>query len=194
MSLLYKLLFFAFIMLNIYEHSCASLEYSPADNKINKKNNDDYFYDEGLSDADKEKMREDRKLEEEQNLKEMTTTTEKTPDWFVRPNKSDDTLKEFMEEAIKEYMKKMRDEYMEKMKSKKESDINHPFWSVVTLVIFFGSGIVIGLSIVMIRGSKFQNNKLRKKSTAVNRSNNTSHTNNNKTTAYTSVPQTELTI
>lgn len=119
--------------------------------------NDDYFYDSSLTKEDIKKIQDEKsKLEEQRELEnEVKQPAEKEPDWFARSNNTDDPMAKFMEEAIKDYMKRMQKEYMEKMKGKKKSDINHQFWSVITLAVFFGTGISIGLAIVVIRGNSF---------------------------------------
>ena len=99
---------------------------------------------------------------------------------------------------------------MEKHKSKNKSDIDHQLWSVITLALFFGSGIMIGVIIVLVRGRSFQKSKKsileknRRKSDrlinnnsnsgAPNTSNNanlTTDLNNNNTNEYVAVSQTE---
>lgn len=122
---------------------------------------DDYFYDASLSQAEIDKMRaetaERERERERQEAEEAAKKREKepAPEWFLPSNNTDDPMAKFMENAFKEYMKKMQQDYMEKMKNKKKSEIDHAFWSVVTLAVFFGTGILIGVSIVVIRGSKF---------------------------------------
>lgn len=132
------------------------------DNKVIAKrqtrdDNDDYFYDSSMSKEEIEKKKQEKAEAEEKREKEEEAKKpkESDPEWFKRGNETDDPMAKFMEDAIKEYMKKMQKEYMEKMKAKKKSDINHPFWSVVTLAVFFGTGILIGLTIVVIRGNSF---------------------------------------
>ena len=143
----------------LLNNSCQSVE-AEESSKTSDDGDNDYFYDSNMSESEikkqkEEKAAQERAREEEEKAKK---TTEAPPEWFAPSNDTDDPMAKFMESAIKDYMKKMQKEYMEKMKNKKKSDIDHPFWSVVTLSVFFGTGILIGISIVVIRGSKFNKN------------------------------------
>lgn len=181
-----------FVCVLLFELTVVTLVSAVASDGGGGQNSDDYFYDQGLSQSEiNEKRLEKAELEREREAAAAKAKpVEDAPEWFAASNDTSDPMKEFMEGAIKDYMKKMQKEYMEKMKMKKKSDINHSFWSIITLVVFFGTGIVIGLSLVMIRGSKLSKSTRRRnaKSTSNNNHNNSSVRSK---TAYTSVPQGE---
>lgn len=153
---------------------------------------DDYFYDASLTEEEIAKQREQKaELARQRELEEAAKKpTEPEPEWFKRSNNTDDPMAKFMEEAIKEYMKRMQNEYMEKMKSKKKSDINHPFWSVITLAVFFGTGILIGLAIVVVRGNSFNKSSRLNGSSGGKKQQNGGRESINRS-AYVSVPQKE---
>ena len=120
----------------------------------------DYFYDAEIGEEEVKKRQQEEKLKKSQ---EALSSTEKPPEFFEN-NKQDesdklDWNKFYMEKIIGEYMKKMQQEQLEKRKLKSKSDLNHPILSVITLTTFFGTGILIGVIIICVRGRQFQKNK-----------------------------------
>lgn len=167
-------------------------ESSPSSMNRGKEDTDDYFYDSDIPKEEIDKMKKEKAVERERDEAKLGAEKpdETAPEWFERTsNESSDPMAAYMEQAIKEYMKKMQKEYMEKMKSKKKSEIDHSFWSVVTLSVFFGSGIAIGISIVLIRGRKF--NKSSQFGNGANRRKSNGKNNSVKKVDYVSVPQNE---
>jgi hypothetical protein len=132
------------------------------ENKNSKRSDDDYFYDDSLTKEDIEKIQK-KKQEEEQIRKEKEQSEKKAeedqPNWFKEINEqnSKDPFEEMMKTKIEEYIKKYQKEQMDKFreKYKSKSDLNHQLLSIITLSVFFGSGIVIGLIIVFFRSYNF---------------------------------------
>lgn len=114
----------------------------------------DYFYEEGLSPDEIKAIQANKTRIEEEQRKLVTTTTETIPEWFRNEN-SDDPLSKFMKEKFDEYLKKFKKEQKEKLRSRfKASSIDHSFWSLVTLIIFFGTGTIISLIIIVVKSKQ----------------------------------------
>jgi F0F1-type ATP synthase assembly protein I len=117
-------------------------------------NYDEYFYDQPLSSGELEKLRLE-KIKKEQTLLDKTTK-EPEPDFFNQVANDADPMKLFLKKKIKELQEKEIEKYK---KSKSKNELNHHLWSVLTLSIFFGSGIIIGILIIFIRGHTLSNNR-----------------------------------
>lgn len=114
----------------------------------------DYFYEEGLSPEEIKAIQVNKTRLQEEQRKAITTTTEKIPEWFQN-NNSDDPLSKFMKEKFDEYLKIFKKEQKEKLRSRfKASSIDHSFWSVLTLMIFFGTGTLISLITIVIKSKQ----------------------------------------
>lgn len=124
----------------------------------------DYFYDEGMTEEEIKREQEQKRLEKERQDRERTTSTEKPPDWFVQREES--PMEQMFKEKCKEYVRQQFDE-MAKSKSS-GSHINHSVLSVLTLTGFFMTGIIIGITIVLIKGRTFKKNKAASSNTKPN--------------------------
>ncbi|CAF1030988.1 unnamed protein product [Brachionus calyciflorus] len=125
----------------------------------------DYFYEDGLSPQQIEEIRINKtRVELEKRLKE-TTTTELPPDWFNKKPNEDDPLSKFMQEKFKEYLEQFKKEQADKIKAqfKSKSNIDHSFWSLITLTVFFGTGISISLIIILVKSNHVQSMAKKKK-------------------------------
>ena len=159
-------------------------------NKNANSEDDDYFHEEGVDEEEAKKRDEEKKRqaeeaakrrEEEENAKK---TNNEEPDPSLSLKETD--FGSFLtNERIAELLKNFQKEQMEKHKSKNKSDIDHQLWSVITLTLFFGSGITIGVIIVLVRGRSFQKSKNsiieknRRKSDRLINNNNNNNNNNN---------------
>jgi hypothetical protein len=150
----------------VYNASAASETAPESGSNGNNDVDDDYFYDDKLSKEEIDSLKKNRQLEWQRAAESASTTTEPTPEWFNRNESENSEMQKYMEEQIKEYLKKYQKEQMEKMKLKKKSDLNHPLLSVITLSVFFGSGIVIGLVIVLVKGNNFKNTSITKRASS----------------------------
>ncbi|RMZ95646.1 hypothetical protein BpHYR1_006840 [Brachionus plicatilis] len=130
-------------------------------------NGQDYFYDESLNPEQIKEMQLNKTRLEEEQRKKVSTTTEKVPEWFQNQN-SDDPLNKFMKEKFDEYLKKFKKEQKEKLRSRyKASTIDHSFWSVVSLIAFFGTGTLISLIVIVVKSNQMSNVSKREKSTKI---------------------------
>lgn len=139
----------------------------------------DYFYEDSLSKDEIEMIKKERqsKLEEAKRL--STTTSEPDPEWFAKTDAAENPMEEYMKKMMQDYIKKYQKEQMDKIRaSSKKSDLNHPLLSIITLSVFFGSGIVIGISIVLIKGNHA---KISINSSSSSSSSSPSNVNNKKT-------------
>lgn len=131
------------------------------DIKYSKRSDDDYFYDDSLTKEEIEKIQKQKQEEERlrKEKEEAEKKKEKPPEWVEEVNEKirKDPFEEMMKTKIEEYIKKYQKEQMDKFreKSKSKSDLNHQLLSIITLSVFFGSGIVIGLIIVFFRSYNF---------------------------------------
>lgn len=147
----------SFLVLVIISISCTILIKAEDDYE-----DDDYFYDAGLTDDDVKQIQIDKKKEIDLKKKLETTKKATTPAFMAVKEKTEDQEmdwnKYYMEKMVKTYMKKYQNEQMEKRRLKFESDLNHPLLSIITLTTFFGVSSVIGLIIVYVRGKQFRKN------------------------------------
>lgn len=123
------------------------------------KRSDDYYFPENVDQEEADRLIAEKKAKEKAEAEERARleTTEKPPEFFKLEETDFSQL--INKEMAAEMLKKFQKEQMEKQKSKNKSDINHQMWSIITLALFFGTGIVVGILIVLVRGRRFQKSK-----------------------------------
>ena len=124
-----------------------------------EKRSDDYYFPEGVDQEEADRLIAEQRAKEKALAEERARleTTEKPPEFFKLDETDFSQL--INKEMAAEMLKKFQKEQMEKQKSKNKSDINHQMWSIITLALFFGTGIVVGILIVLVRGRRFQKSK-----------------------------------
>lgn len=177
--------------------------------QVNEQQDDDYHYKPDLSDDQIKKLEEEKRLRElekqrkEQEELRRIQDENKQPDFLEKIKENDKSAnfnmeKFYMEKIMSEYMKKYQQEQLEKRRQKAKSDLNHPMLSVITLIVFFGLGTIIGLIIMFVRSKKFQKSTYksdkRSNSSTGTTSNSKNNNNSNKKPSYDKVEQNDQII
>lgn len=134
----------------------------------------DYFYDSSLTDEEIEKAKNEKK--QTASINQLETSTKTDPQWFKESNKpasdpfanlidffsvksqANKTADQEIPPMMKEMMEKYQAEQMEKFRQSRKSNstLNHKLLSLITLLAFFGSGILISLAFVFTRSVQFR--------------------------------------
>ncbi len=161
-----------FILLLVSVYFFGSIQLEETQSKTEKQ--PDYFYDSSLTDEEIEKAKNEKK--QTASINQLETSTKTDPKWFKESNKpASDPFANFLDffsvksqanktadqeipPMMKEMMEKYQAEQMEKFRQSRKSNstLNHKVLSLITLVAFFGSGILISLTFVFMRSVQFR--------------------------------------